>query len=136
APQRRGPISRRQHAPAGARGGPLPPQRRCRGGHPHPGAGLRLPGGHRVGTAGPPGDEDRPRTPGQPPVGRARAVRMSSQRILVLKDRYVDSVVQMGASRAMMEVEGVEWAAAAMGTPANLKTLAERGFDLDGLDLS
>ena len=57
-----------------------------------------------------------------------------SQRIVVLKDRYVDSVVQMGASRAMMDVDGVEWAAAAMGTPANLKTLAERGFDLDGAD--
>jgi len=50
-------------------------------------------------------------------------------RVIVLRDRYVDSVVQMGASRAMMDVDGVEWAAAAMGTPANLETLAGRGFD-------
>jgi FdrA protein len=47
----------------------------------------------------------------------------------VLRDRYVDSVVQMGASRAMMDVDAVEWAAAAMGTPANLETLAGKGFD-------
>jgi FdrA protein len=55
-------------------------------------------------------------------------------RILVLQDRYVDSVVQMAASRAMMEQDGVEWAAAAMGTPANLETLAGRGFDLSGVE--
>jgi len=55
-------------------------------------------------------------------------------RIVVQKDRYVDSVVQMGASRAMMDVDGVEWAAAAMGTPANLDTLAGKGFDLTGVD--
>jgi len=52
-----------------------------------------------------------------------------SHRVVVHKDRYVDSVVQMSASRAMMEVDGVNWAAAAMGTPANLATLADRGFD-------
>ena len=52
-----------------------------------------------------------------------------SRRVVVQKDRYVDSVVQMSASRAMMDVDGVEWAAAAMGTPANLDTLAGRGFD-------
>ncbi|HVW32247.1 MAG TPA: protein FdrA, partial [Acidimicrobiia bacterium] len=57
-----------------------------------------------------------------------------AQRIRVHKDRYVDSVVQMAASRAMMELDGVEWAAAAMGTPANLETLAGRGFDLDGVE--
>ena len=45
---------------------------------------------------------------------------MASRRVVVLADRYVDSVVQMGSSRAMMDVEGVDWAAAAMGTPANL----------------
>ena len=59
---------------------------------------------------------------------------MTAQRIVVQRDRYVDSVVQMGASRAMMDVDGVEWAAAAMGTPANLETLAGRGFDLSGLE--
>jgi FdrA protein len=53
---------------------------------------------------------------------------------VVLRDRYVDSVVQMSASRAMMDVDGVEWAAAAMGTPANLDTLAGRGFDTDSFE--
>ena len=54
---------------------------------------------------------------------------MSPRRVKVLRDRYVDSVVQMSASRAMMDLEGVEWAAAAMGTPTNLETLAGKGFD-------
>ena len=54
---------------------------------------------------------------------------MSRRKVVVLRDRYVDSVVQMSASRTMMDVDGVEWAAAAMGTPANLETLAGRGFD-------
>lgn len=54
---------------------------------------------------------------------------MSARRVVVFRDRYVDSVVQMGAGRAMMDVEGVAWAAAAMGTTANLETLAGRGFD-------
>ncbi|HEV7536809.1 MAG TPA: protein FdrA, partial [Acidimicrobiia bacterium] len=58
---------------------------------------------------------------------------MTATRIQVLKDRYVDSVVQLSASRAMMDGDGVEWAAAAMGTPANLETLAGRGFDLSGV---
>jgi FdrA protein len=51
------------------------------------------------------------------------------RKVIILRDRYVDSVVQMSASRAMMDLDGVEWAAAAMGTPANLETLAGRGFD-------
>src|SRR5437660_824449 len=68
------------------------------------------------------------------PVGQTGGVRMTATRIHVQKDRYVDSVVQMSASRAMMDVDGVEWAAAAMGTPANLETLAGRGFDLDGVE--
>ncbi len=57
-----------------------------------------------------------------------------SRRVEVLKDRYVDSVVQMSASRAMMDIDGVEWAAAAMGTPANLDTLASKGFDTDSFE--
>jgi FdrA protein len=59
---------------------------------------------------------------------------MTARRVVVLKDRYVDSVVQMSASRSMMEVDGVAWAAAAMGTPANLDTLAGRGFDTEEVD--
>src|SRR3989442_7041279 len=46
-------------------------------------------------------------------------------------DAYVDSVVQLSATRAMGEEAGVEWAAAAMGTPANLKIVAEHGFGPD-----
>src|SRR3954447_25066823 len=42
----------------------------------------------------------------------------------------------MAASRAMMGLDGVEWAAAAMGTPANLETLAGRGFDLAGVEVT
>jgi FdrA protein len=57
-----------------------------------------------------------------------------SKRVVVLRDRYVDSVVQMSASRAMMDVEGVTWAAAAMGTPANLDTLSGRGFDVGSVN--
>lgn len=57
-----------------------------------------------------------------------------SRRVEVFKDRYVDSVVQMSASRAMMDVDGIEWAAAAMGTPANLETLAGKGFDTNSFD--
>ncbi|HKY75312.1 MAG TPA: protein FdrA, partial [Acidimicrobiia bacterium] len=57
-----------------------------------------------------------------------------TRKVEVFKDRYVDSVVQMSASRAMMDVEGVEWAAAAMGTPANLETLAGKGFDTNSFD--
>jgi FdrA protein len=47
----------------------------------------------------------------------------------VFPDAYVDSILQLAATRAMRETEGVEWAAAAMATPANLATLAEQGFD-------
>jgi FdrA protein len=47
--------------------------------------------------------------------------------IKVFSDTYVDSVAQLGAMRAMRDVDGVEWASAAMGTPANKETLRERG---------
>jgi FdrA protein len=49
--------------------------------------------------------------------------------IRLLADTYLDSVVQMAGSRAMRQVEGVEWAAVAMATPANVATLREQGFD-------
>jgi FdrA protein len=51
----------------------------------------------------------------------------------VFRDTYVDSVMQLAASRAMNELDGVDWAAAAMATPANLRTLAEEGFSTDDL---
>jgi FdrA protein len=51
----------------------------------------------------------------------------------IFRDTYVDSVVQLSASRAMNEFAGVEWAAAAMATPANLQTLTSEGFSVSGL---
>jgi FdrA protein len=51
----------------------------------------------------------------------------------IFRDTYVDSVVQLSASRVMNEFTGVEWAAAAMATPANLQTLQSEGFSISGL---
>ncbi len=48
----------------------------------------------------------------------------------IFRDTYVDSVVQLSATRSMYAVPGVDWAAAAMATPANLDDLAKEGFDL------
>ncbi|MDQ4098236.1 MAG: protein FdrA [Actinomycetota bacterium] len=54
-----------------------------------------------------------------------------SRMVKVFADTYLDSVLQMAGSRAMLDVDGVAWAAAAMATPANLETLFERGFEPD-----
>jgi FdrA protein len=51
----------------------------------------------------------------------------------IFRDSYVDSVIQLAAARAMNELAGIEWAAAAMATPANLQTLAGEGFSAQGL---
>lgn len=53
--------------------------------------------------------------------------------VQIFHDTYVDSVIQLRATRAMSEVVGVEWAAAAMATPANLQTLTSEGFATTGL---
>ena len=53
--------------------------------------------------------------------------------ITVRPDTYVDSVVQLSGTRALLAGDGVDWAAAAMATPANLDTLAAEGFTLDRL---
>ena len=73
--------------------------------------------------------EDHAGAPGERGIRRAGIVG-----VVVLKDRYVDSVVQMSASRDNVDTDGVAWAAAAMGTPANLDTLAGRGFDTGAID--
>jgi FdrA protein len=52
----------------------------------------------------------------------------------VRRDAYADSVQLMTATRGMLEQEGVEWAAALMGTPANLEVLAAEGFADAGPD--
>ena len=48
-------------------------------------------------------------------------------------DTYVDSVVQLEAMRAMRQTGGVDWASAAMATPANLEVLRENQVDTAGL---
>ncbi len=49
--------------------------------------------------------------------------------IKFFRDTYIDSVVQLRGMRAMRETEGVEWANAAMGTPANVETLRAEGVE-------
>lgn len=49
--------------------------------------------------------------------------------IRLFKDTYIDSVVQLSGTRALYSVDGTQWAAAAMATPANVATLVEEGFD-------
>jgi FdrA protein len=49
------------------------------------------------------------------------------------RDSYVDSVELLTATRAMQVVEGVTYAAAVMGTPANCDSLAEQGFATEEL---
>jgi FdrA protein len=44
-------------------------------------------------------------------------------------DTYVDSVMQLSGVRAMRHVDGVEWASAAMATPANVDALRDEGVD-------
>ncbi len=55
-------------------------------------------------------------------------------RVKVFPGTYLDSVLQMGGTRALSQVEGVEWAAAAMATPANVDTLVGEGFERAALD--
>jgi FdrA protein len=52
-----------------------------------------------------------------------------SARVKVFPDTYLDSVLQLSGTRTMFEVDGVEWAAAAMATPANVETLLGQGFE-------
>ena len=55
-------------------------------------------------------------------------------RVKVYPGTYLDSVLQMGGTRALSQVDGVDWAAAAMATPANVDTLVGEGFDRGALD--
>ena len=56
------------------------------------------------------------------------------RRITLHRDTYVDSVVQLSGTRAMRAADGVDWAAAAMATPANVETLTSEGFDVAELE--
>lgn len=49
--------------------------------------------------------------------------------IKVFPDTYVDSVMQLRGTRAMREIGGIEWASAAMATPANIETLRSEGIE-------
>jgi FdrA protein len=56
--------------------------------------------------------------------------------IKIFPDTYVDSVVQLRGMRAMREIGDVEWASAAMATPANIETLRAEGVaagDVEGV---
>jgi FdrA protein len=54
--------------------------------------------------------------------------------IKVFPDTYVDSVVQLRAMRAMRDIDDVEWASAAMATPANIETLRTEGVDSQAVE--
>ena len=87
--------------------------RRRRPGHRHPrrpGRGVRQP----VSTA----------TASEPHVIHS---------LTVHRETYVDSVVQLSGTRALLGVEGVDWASAAMATPHNVATLQGEGFAVDEL---
>jgi len=58
---------------------------------------------------------------------------VSALRVRTRRDTYVDSVQLMAATRTMLDQPGVGWAAAVMGTPANVATLADEGFGTDQL---
>jgi FdrA protein len=54
--------------------------------------------------------------------------------VRITPDTYVDSVLLMSATRAMLASPDVDWAAALMGTPANVEALVQEGFDARDLD--
>jgi FdrA protein len=58
---------------------------------------------------------------------------VSVLRVRTRRDAYVDSVRLMAANRTMLEQPGVGWAAAVIGTPANVAMLADEGCGLDQL---
>ncbi len=51
----------------------------------------------------------------------------------ILRDRYVDSVQLLAITRRMRQTEGVDFASALMGTPANLEALREQGVAAEAL---
>lgn len=53
---------------------------------------------------------------------------MTVQLITVRQGVYADSLQLLSATASMLDHQGVEWAAAVMGTPANLADLAAEGF--------
>jgi FdrA protein len=58
---------------------------------------------------------------------------MTVSRILAFPGAYRDSLLLLGATRAMQDSEDVTWASAAMATPAVVDDLEGRGFPPDSL---
>ena len=126
APQRRA-VPGGQHGPQGPRRHPVRPS----GGHVAVITTARLvvetlastdPADDRVGTR-------IVASPGRDIGLEYRAGASMTVAIKLFPDTYVDSVVQLRGMRAMREVDGVEWASAAMATPANVETLHAEGVD-------
>ena len=61
------------------------------------------------------------------PARRAQGVSRMTVSTRLFPDTYVDSVVQLAACGRCASVDGVDWASAAMATPANVETLHGRG---------
>ena len=59
---------------------------------------------------------------------------MTARVVRIRPDTYVDSVLLMSATRAMLASPGVDWATAVMATPANVEALVQEGFDKADLD--
>jgi len=59
---------------------------------------------------------------------------MTVSRVLAFPGAYRDSLLLLGATRAMQDSEDVSWASAAMATPAVVADLEGRGFAPDSLD--
>jgi FdrA protein len=58
---------------------------------------------------------------------------VTTRRLEVHRDTYVDSVGLLNVSRDMRRVPQVVWANAIMGTPANAELLQDAGFEVEGL---
>lgn len=57
-----------------------------------------------------------------------------SERVVVRRNEYHDSIALMRASQRLRETEGVSQAMVAMGTAANVQILGELGFSADALE--
>ena len=58
---------------------------------------------------------------------------MTVSRVLAFPGAYRDSLLLLGATRAMQDSDDVSWASAAMATPAVVADLEGRGFEPDSL---
>ncbi|HDH03178.1 MAG TPA: protein FdrA, partial [Actinobacteria bacterium] len=54
---------------------------------------------------------------------------MSQTSIRSYRNKYLDSVKLLAASRALLDTPGIQWGTVVTGTPANIEVLIEEGFD-------